>query len=525
VTNPAPSQLPANSSFGALELRDYLEIFHRRRLPLILCAMGFLIFGIVFAERQSDYYRSETMIMVDPQQVPSNYVQSTVSTSIQDRLSTIQEQVMSASRLQHIIDTFGLYPELRKKRSEQQIVAMMRKATVVDVANSGERRLSAFRIGFQSGDPKVAAKVANELAAQFIEENVRARLEQFNGAANFLDSELTDTKKQLEEKEHELQLIKSQNALDLPESRQYHMETLNNLRNQLRSTQDRISQAHQQKLLLKQYAPTVDLDSGGEGPSISPTQSRIQKLESRLSELRAHYGPGHPDVRKVEAELADAREQRAIEEKQQESLAPPKPAPITPSRARNPVLVAEEQKLDQEITDQTKLQKQLEEQINFHTNKLEQGPVFEQRIASLMRDYDNLRGHYSSLLDKKFSAEMARELEGRQQGERFVILDAAPVPQSPAGPNRLLIVAGSFILGVLAGTALVLVIEFSDESVRTEREATKLLGKSVLVSVPHVMGTLEKRKKQLWLTGAFAGTALGAALLAYAVTIFGAALI
>jgi len=524
VTNPAPSQQPTHTSFGALEVRDYLEIFRRRMLPVILCAMGFLIFGIVFAHRQPDYYRSETMIMVDPQQVPSNYVQTTVSTNIQDRLSTIKEQVMSASRLQHIIDTLGLYPELRKKRSEQQIIAMMRTATTVDVVSPGEHRLSAFRIGFQSGDPHIAAKVADELAAQFIDENVRARFEQFNGAANFLDSELGDTKKQLEVKEHELQLIKSQNVLDLPESRQYHMETLNNLRNQLRSAQDRINQAHQQKALLQQYAPTVDLDSGGGGQSSSPAQSRIQKLENRLSELRAHYGPGHPDVRKAEAELAEAREQRAVEEKQQESVAPPKPGPITPSRARNPVLVAEEQKLDQEIAEQSKLQKQLEEQINFHTGKLEQGPVFEQRIASLMRDYDNLRGHYSSLLDKKFSAEMARELEGRQQGERFVILDAAPVPQSPAGPNRLLMVCGSFILGVLAGIALVLAMEFSDESVRNEREAMNLLGKSVLVSVPRIMGVQEKRKKQLWLTGAFAGTAVGSALLAYVVTILRATL-
>ncbi len=521
MKNETPVQSSPVRGVGDLELRDYLAILRRRKVPMLLCVLGVFSFTLVFAARLQDFYRSETLIMVDPQQVPSNYVQSTVSTSIQDRLSTIQEQVLSATHLEHIVIKLGLYSDLHGKRSQQQIIATMRKAITVEFVHPSERVLSSFRIGFQSKDPQTASKVANELAAEFINENLRARLQQFDGAAAFLESELGETKSQLEAKEQELQQIRIQNVTDLPESRQYHLETITNLRVQLRAAQERVTRAQEQKALLQQYTPTVDLDSESYSSSASPFQSQIQKLEGQLSELRARYGTGHPDVRKVESELAGLREQEATEKKQPDATVVPKPAPITPTHAKNPVLQVQEERLDQEIRDQTDLQRQYQDQINAHTAKLEQGPVFEQRISSLMRDYDSLRVHYQDLLNKKLSADMARELEGRQQGERFVILDSAPVPQSPAGPNRLLICAGGLILGMLAGGGLILVMEFNDESVRSEREAGSLLGKTVLAGVPRIYGLEELRKMRLKLTGAFIGTVASGIILGYVVSMIG----
>src|SRR5712692_2102336 len=523
VANQTPVPSRSSRGLGDLEPRDYLAIVRRRKLPVMLCTLGFFAFSSMLAIRLPNFYRSETLIMVDPQQVPSTYVQSTVSTTIQDRLATIQEQVMSATHLQRTIDDLGLYSELRGKLSEQEIIAKMQKATSVEVANSGERRMSSFRIAFQAPDPHTASKVANKLAAEFIGQNQRVRMQQFNGAAEFLGSEMRETKAQLEVKEQELQRIKVQNVTDLPESKQYHLEALNNLRGQLHAAQDRINRAREERAALQQYAPTVDLDAGAY-TAVSPIQTKIQKTEAQLRELRARYGPNHPDVRKLESTLADLRGQGEAEKKQQESAAMPKAPPITAARARNPVLEAEQAKLDQEIKEQSEIQKQLQEQINLHTEKLEQGPVYEQRISLLMRDYDSLRTHYQNLLDKKLSAEMAKELEWRQQGERFVVLDRAPVPQSPAGPNRPLISLGGLILGTLAGVALVLAMEFNDESVGSEREAATILGKAVLVGIPQIYSLREKRKLRLKLMGAFIGTAAGAVLLAYAVSMLGAGL-
>jgi polysaccharide chain length determinant protein (PEP-CTERM system associated) len=435
-----------------------------------------------------DFYRSETVIMVDPQTVSSSVVQSPVTSTIQDRLSTIEQQVMSPSRLERVIETQNLYPGLRTKVSDQDLVAKMQRATKIDVVNAGGRGLSTFKISFQSTDAKTSAKVANQLANDFIEANLRAREEQFTGTTDFLNGELQDTKKQLEAKEAEMGRIKSEFIMDLPESKQFHLEALTTLRNQLRDSQDRVSQDQQQKMMIQSMEastnPAVDLDPDEAGASDSPTQREIQKVQTNLSTLRSHYGPNYPDVRKLQTDLDALKVRLAQEKSTGAAVAPPPPQKTA---AKNPVLQAQLAKLDEEIATEQKRQPQMQEQIDFHSSKLEREPVFEQQMAGLMRDYDTLRAHYTSLLDRKLSAEMATQLEAKQQGERFVILDPAQVPDAPAGPNRALFTLGGILVGIFAGAALAVAVEMADETVRNEKEATQIAGKSVLAGIPEML--------------------------------------
>jgi len=241
---------------------------------------------------------------------------------------------------------------------------------------------------------------------------------------------------------------------------------------------------------------TVDLDTGAGGASAhsSPLQSQIQKLEAHLAELQMRYGPSFPDVRKSQAELDRLKKKAAAEEAQ----APPPPqveSIVVPPKRKNPVLEGQLQKMNQEIEDQSKLQASLQQQIDFHVSKLERVPIFEQQIASLMRDYDSLRAHYQSLQDKKLSAQMASSLEARQKGERFIILDTAPVPDRPYGPNRLLISLAGLIAGLVAGIGLAIGLEMLDQTVRSEQEAAHLLGLPVLAGIPQIYTQAQMRSR------------------------------
>jgi polysaccharide biosynthesis transport protein len=275
------------------------------------------------------------------------------------------------------------------------------------------------------------------------------------------------------------------------------MEALNNLRSQLEASQDRVRRAQQDKMMLQSMmstnAPTVDLDGGaGASTTVSPMQSQIQKLESHLAELRVRYGPNFPDVRKAQADLDRLKKKEATEKVQAPPLALVETASPSTGK-RNPVIEAQIQKLNQDIDEQTKLQSPLQQQIDFHVSKLERVPIFEQQIASLMRDYDSLRSHYQNLLDKKLSAQMASELEARQKGERFTILDPAPIPYQPFGPNRVLISLAGLVVGLLGGIGLAVMAEMMDQSVRSEHEAAHLLGVPVLAGIPQTY-----TKVQIW---------------------------
>jgi uncharacterized protein involved in exopolysaccharide biosynthesis len=213
-----------------------------------------------------------------------------------------------------------------------------------------------------------------------------------------------------------------------------------------------------------------------------------------LAELQTRYGPNFPDVRKSQAELDRLKKKAAAEEAQ----APPPPqveTMVLPPSRKNPVLEGQLQKLNQEIDDQTKIEASLQQQIDFHISKLERVPIFEQQIASLMRDYDSLRVHYQSLQDKKLAAQMASELEARQKGERFIILDPAPIPDRPFGPNRLLISLAGLIAGLCTGVGLAIGLEMLDQTVRSEHEAAHLLGVPVLAGIPQIYTIAQKRSR------------------------------
>jgi len=266
-------------------------------------------------------------------------------------------------------------------------------------------------------------------------------------------------------------------------------------------------------MLSNQQAPTVDIDNAiGSGTRLYQTE--IQKLETKLMQLRTRYGPSHPEVRKAQDDL-DRLKARAANESQEDAAVvdPPPAAQTQGQKRRNPVLEAQIQKLNEEMQQQTAQLEPLQAQMKFHESKLEQMPIFEQQIARLQADCDILKTQYTGLLDKEKAAELSHALEVRQKGEKFEVLDAATTPNKPAAPNRLLICIAGVIGGLLAGFALAAVAEMNDESVRSEGDATRILGKPVLSVIPQIVSTREQHLKFWRTAGLLTGTVVGSAVI------------
>ena len=511
--------------FGSESIREYLAICKRRKWWIFVTtvAVFFCVAGAVW--RLGNVYRAETVIMVDPQQVPDRFVASTVTTTIADRLSTIQQQVLSPTRLSKLIDSMGLYPEMRGRVSEQAIVSMMQKATTVEVVTPGVQRLSAFTIAYRGKDPVEVARVTNQIADMFIQDNVEARAKEAEGTADFLESQLQDTKRQMDEKNAQLQAVRSRFVLNLPEAKEYHLQALTTLRNQLEASQERVREDQQQKVMLQSMeasvtnAPTVNLDSGMDPDmQTSPDKLQLRKLQSSLSALRARYGPNFPDVRKEQAEIDQLTAKIAEEEKT--GTDQPALAQAPPIKIKNPVVDAQIHKIDDEIQEQLQLQPQLQAQINEHTATLEQVPVFEQQISGLTQDYDSLHTQYQSLLDKKLAAQMANALETRQKGERFIVLDPAVPPEKPYGPNRIVILLAGLLAGLAGGIGLAIAIDNQDESIRSIGQASRVLGKPVLAGIPFIASQAQIRRDTMRAFACLVGTAACSVLMGLLISRF-----
>lgn len=498
------------------DFKAYVEIARRHSLLIFLSVLGVTLAATVCAWRMPDMYKAQTVVLVDPQQVPDKYVPTTVTANIADRLTTLEQQVLSPTRLKKLIEAQHLYPDPAGK-TEEAVIKAVQKSITVEVANPGGPKMGAFTITFSSRKRELVAPMANQIAQMFIQENQNARVVQTEGTRDFIESQLNETKRQLDEKEAQLRSIKTRNFLDLPESKPYHMEALANLRGQIQAIDDKISQDQREKAILQSVlasgnaaAPTIDVEGDPGAPAGSPYQAQVRRLETKLAELRTRYGPNHPDVRKTQDELNRVKAEAAADAQNPSSQIDQKPAIQSGTIKRhNPVVEAQIEKLNEEIAEQEKQLGPLQDKVVFHTSKLEQIPVFEEQITGLQRDYDILKTQYTHMLDNKLAADMSNALEVHEKGERFVVLDKAVTPGNPSSPNRLLISLAGVVGGLMAGLALAALVEMNDESVRTESEAAKITGKPVLSGIPEIISPRERRAQRWRAVGLFFATAAG----------------
>jgi len=484
--------------FGEMSLQDYIALARRRKFWLIFPALAVMIAVVVMAWRLPDTYRSYAIILVEPQKVPYNYFQATAVAGWNERLAAIYQEVISPARLKRIIDSMGLYPEIRKQEGEQEAISALQKGIIIEqvppmTSQADATKVPAFRLGYKSRNPAQAAQVTNQIAAMFIEENLKIREDASYGTAEFIEGELQKTSKEMQEKANELAELRARYGQDLPEAGPFHFQEAEALRRQLQTTEQQITQDQQQKAdlqsLAESSAPTVDLDLGA---GISTSGSGTEELQTKLNALRSRYGPSHPDVRKLQAQLDEAKAKEAETDAKTATPASKSATPAVGKRL-NPVIEAQLEQVDQDIEKQTKLAAQLKSEINFHLSKTQDAPAFAQKAADVQRDYDALQGRYRELLSKKMAAETATAMESREKSERFVLLDSAPVPERPYSPNRPLLIICGIPFGILVGVGVALAREALDDSVRNEREAERILGASVLVGVPEI-----RTPNQIW---------------------------
>ena len=485
-------------AFGEMSVPDYIALAKRRKFWIIFPALAVMIAVAVTAWRLPNIYRADAIILVEPQKVPSNYFTPISVAGWNERLYSIYQKVISPSHLRRLIDSMGLYPEIRNREGEQEAISVMTKAIILEqVAAMGsaqsDAKAAAFRVGFKSRNPTQAAQVTNQIAAIFIEENLKTREEQSYGTADFIESELQKTTQELQEKANELAELQARYGQDLSGAGQFHVQEAEALRRQLQTTEQQITQDQQQKADLQSLGestpPTVDVDLGA---GISNDESGTEDLQTKLNALRSRYGPNHPDVRKLQAQMDEAKAKEADTAAKTATPASKTATPAVRKRI-NPVIEAQLEQVDQDIEKQTKLAAQLKTEINFHLSKAQGAPAFAQKAADVQRDYDALQGRYRDLLNKKMAAETATAMESREKSERFVLLDSAPVPERPYAPNRPLLIICGMPFGILVGIGAALAGEALDDSVRSEREAERILGTSVLSGVPEILTV-----QQLW---------------------------
>ncbi|HYG63920.1 MAG TPA: GNVR domain-containing protein [Thermoanaerobaculia bacterium] len=411
-------------------------------------------------------YRASTQVLVEPQKVPADYVKPTVTTDIDERLKTLEQQITNRSHIERIIQEMNLYPELRRELAMEKLVDQVRRKDL-----TVERRGDIFSIGFKSQDPKKAAATANRIAELFIQENLKLRENQAQGTSSFLSAELQQAKEKLEQQEARVAVFKQLHMGQLPEQRDTNLQQVGQLQDKLEINMDALDRAETRKILLQSQVAEARRQAQMPRQPVQPTilmttpgaPSRLDQLRAELIDLRSRFTDRHPDVIRLQNQIAQL--ERAASE-----APPPAPPPQTmASREPEPVridpeLLAQLQSVDYEIRNLHAERGRILADISRVQARLEEIPRVEQELLSLTRDYENKQRTYESLLEKQSQARLAENLEKRRQSEQFTILEKAVPPAEPFFPNPLYVLAAGLAAGALAGILLSLLRDQTDST-------------------------------------------------------------
>jgi polysaccharide chain length determinant protein (PEP-CTERM system associated) len=504
------------SSTG-ISLEQLLGILKRRHLYFLVSLL--LGWAAVWGSSWllSPRYRSSTLILVEQPAMPKDYVVPNIPDDLQERLQSITQQILSRTRLLHIIDKLALYRGAQGQANQDEQVEAMRKDIEIELVRDRSNRVTAFNVYYTAADPNTAQQVTSELTNLFINENLEVRQEQSEHTTKFLSDQLDTARATLADQEEKIREFKSHYIGQLPGQLETNLQILSGLQGQLQTESDALNAAKQQHVylqtLLDQYRTlqaTSKTDSGAP-VGLPALDAELDRLHSQLADLSSRYTDRHPDVRKLKEQIAKTQKmkQQILSNLETRKSAPPDDSAVaaatdavSPNGTPSPMPQLESQlRANQiEIGNREHAIAELKTKISDYQGRLSQEPIREQQLADLTRGYDQSKANYDELLKKKNESAMATSMELLQQGERFRIIDPPSLPLKPEFPNHLKFCGIGLAVGLSLGVIVLGALEMFDDRLYSEKELRALLLVAVLSEIPVIQNPSDEQSanNRIW---------------------------
>ena len=536
---------------------DVKGFVRRRRRSFVLCFSSILIAAFFVAVALSPIYLSQSTILIEDQQIPSEYVQTTITGYVEERLQVITQRIMSRSKLMEIIERFGLYSEMRERHTTEEVLEKMRRdinlqtisADVVDRTTGRPTTATiAFTLSYQGKNPPKVQKVANVLASLYLEQNLKTREERVSTTTTFLQQELDELEREIDAIENKISVFKKDHIGELPEYNSLNVKVIAELNRELDHVDMQINSLLERKILLAGQLANVDPRSPimtNDGKAVMPPAEQLKYLRLQLITLQSRLSDKHPDLVKLKKEIEQLElqveeshasmekikrletskaELAAIKgklgpkhpdiiklskevdalEKEVEHLKPEQVAQeLTAQTPDNPAYINLKTQLDSvelQIKSLLEEKRQTKDEIAEYQKRIENAPVVEKEYNSLIRDYESAKNRHNELMNKLTEAKLAQGMEETQRGERFTIIDPALLPEKPYKPNRLAILLIGFVMATGGGIAVAAIRESLDASVKTAHELNRLASIPVLSVISLVESDDEVRYRRIKMT-------------------------
>jgi succinoglycan biosynthesis transport protein ExoP len=524
-------------------LADYLDLVKRRKYYIIVTWLLISLTAVMVAYNMPKVYRSTATMLIEAP-IPTKLIESTVSQYAEEQIQSIYQRVMTTDNVLSIIDSNGLYTDIRGLYPKYELANLFKKNAEVKLVtssltpetNSGMAEI-AFNITFRDGHAIKAKEIASRLAALFIEQNDKARALRATRATGFLMEESDKLNQELQEVDVRIAKYKEQHNFSLPEQVQGNLAAMDRAESELRDTDGQIRATKERMIFLaaelaraRQELPTsLDdktshskadtlrilrarylryssiyspshpslvrlkreiqaLDPAFEGQSVeSDILKQMAEAKDELKLLKETYAGNHPDI---------AKRKKQIERLQQQlkNMPPRAQQDDAAMRAVNPAYLDVEAQYKSSQTElQSLMQKQdyLKAKLEKTQNILLQAPQVELAYTDLIRERDNIIKKYTQLKEKWLDAKLVQTLEKQQQGQTLTLIEPPVVPVNPEKAIRRIVAIGGSFMGIIAGLGIAFFVDFLEPGVRGYRAISEVTGLMPLVVVPYIESRAE----------------------------------
>lgn len=469
---------------NTLNLQQIVKIIQRRKYYLLAPFVCINIAAILTALLLSPIFQSSATILVEEQEIPIQYVMTTVTSYVDKRLQEIKQKILSSVKLKEIIDKYALYREDTNKKTVEEIISNMRddinveliSADVIDQRTGRPSQATvAFTLTYQGkNDPEKVQQVTSVLTSLFLEENIKTRERQVVEASSFFEEEKNKIEVDMQNLEVALSKFKNDHINELPEVLTINIQDIRIINNDIDKLNEKLKSLKKDEANITEQLTTVS--------SQLLEDDRVNKIKLEINKLRSQYTDDYPPIVNLLSEIQKIEKQKLIDKS---------------NKTTNPAfanLSGQLQSIQSEIASTKKQIELHEKRKSVLTGYINATPFVEQEYRKILIDRDSLKSKYDDLMQKYMEAKIAQGLEKEQKGERFTLIDPPRTPEKPFKPNRLAIALIGFVLATGAGVGVTALVEMTDDTIRGTQSIKNMFDIPILGTVPLLLNEKDRTK-------------------------------
>lgn len=491
-----------------LDLSFYFAVFLRRLPYFIIITALVSAASIATAFLLPAVYKSQSLLLVESPQIPSELAAPTVQAAALEKLQTVENRLMTRANLLDIAQRLKVFRDLSKMTPDEIVLAMRDNTGISKTAGKGQATM--MTLGFSAETGQIAAGVVNEYVTLILKEDAALRTKSAEETVDFFEQQVKTLSAQLDEMSAKILDFQNRNADALPSTLAFRLTQQNALQGKIDTAEQAIAQLVDQKKRLIAIFESTGQVSSAAGAAQTPEAKQLAQLNDQLRQALAVLAPTHPKVKMLQAQVA----QLEIIVKNQTPL----PANATdPAASMLDVQIAD---IDSRMAIATQQRDQMLEQMKKLQDTIDRTPANQIALDALNRDYTNVQQQYNTAVSRQAQAAAGEKIEVLAKGEKISVIDAAAVPTDPASPNRILIAGGGSVFGMLLGIAAIVLMEVLNRSIRRPADIVRAFGITPIVSIPYMRTPGETMRRRSVFAGFLLLAVAGIPAVLYGVHVF-----